>query len=309
MEVTDRVHIVAHGWEVARIVQPLYELKADKVVLILPDRVGYIADFEREMIADLEATERLAVETREANLYDLDSALQTFTQAVKDHEEDDVYINVTTGSSIAAIAGMMAAQNSDATPFFVLQETHEDNVSEDDHVGDVVTTGVQPPEEPIYPASDEISELPVFELQGPSSEQLVILGFLYGKDGVTKKELIQYAEDEQLPFIADTEAKSDEGRYRLLESHVIDPLTEGGYVRVEKVGRQKHVHLEERGVDALAAFPLEPEILENIEADEPGRYTHSLELISAPVDFADTGSFLQNRGREHMPFTRGDEES
>ena len=31
MEVTDRVHVVAHGWEVARVVDPLFELKADKV--------------------------------------------------------------------------------------------------------------------------------------------------------------------------------------------------------------------------------------------------------------------------------------
>jgi len=246
MEVTDRVHIVAAGWEVARIVDPIYDLKADKVVLILPDNDEAIAEFEREMIADLESKDRLELETRRADLVDLDSAVGTFTQAVKDHEDDDVYINVSTGSQIAAIAGMMAAQTSEATPFYVQHTLAELDADE-----------VRTPEQPVFPAAGEISELPVFELEGPSREQLRILGYLYGEDGVRKKELINYAEDEQLPFIANTEAESDEGRYRLLESHIINPLLDSGYISVEKAGRRKEVHLEQQGIDALAAFPLD----------------------------------------------------
>jgi len=257
MEVTDRVHVVSHGWEVARIVDPIYELKADKVVLILPENEAFMTDFEYEMIDDLESTDRLELETRAGNLYDLNSALQVFTQAVKDHEDDDVYINVSTGSQIAAIAGMMAAQTSEATPFYVRPKLTEAEGEE-----------IQAPEEPWTTTAGEISELPVFELRGPSPEQLRILGYLYGKDGVTKKDLINYAEAEQLPFIANTEAESDEGRYRLLESHIVDPLTEKEYVSVEKAGRKKEVHLEERGANALAAFPLDSKTLETLKESE-----------------------------------------
>jgi len=256
MEVTDRVHVVAHGWEVARVVEPLFDLKADKVVLILPANEGFIADFEHDMLDELEATKRLGIETRKASLYDLDSALQVFTQAVKDHEDDDVYINVSTGSNVAAIAGMMAAQTSDATPFYVEPWVTEDE-GED----------VQTPDEPLIKQATEITELPVFELRGPSPEQLQVLGFLYGNEGATKKELIQYAESEELPFIANTEAETDEGRYRLLESHIIDPLTDGEYISVTKEGRKKVVHIKERGIDALAAFPLESETLETLQDD------------------------------------------
>jgi len=248
MEVTDRVHIVAQGWEVARVVEPIYDLKADKVVMlfgegVLPDDVP---EFEREMLDDLEATERIELEIREADLLDLDSAVQAFSQAVKDHEGDDVYINVAPGSQVASIAGMMAAQTSDATPFYVRSSTADLNADD-----------VRTPDEPVFPDSGEITELPVFRLRGPSSEQLRVLAYLYGADGATKKELIEFAESEELPFIANTEANSDEGLYRLLESHIIDPLTDEGYVRVEKAGRKKEVYLERRGVDALAAFPLE----------------------------------------------------
>lgn len=261
MKVTDRVHVLALGWEVARVVEPLYELKADKVVCILPENTAFLTDFEREMLADLEAVERIEVEFREADPFDLDSTLQAFTQAVKDHEGDDVFINVSTGTNVAAIAGMMAAQTSDATPFYV-----EPFTTDEEATADEITT----PEKPLFETTGAISELPVFELRGPSPEQLQILGFLYGKDGVTKKELIRYAEDEALPFIADTEAKTDEGRYRLLESHIITPLTENSYVSVKKAGRKKEVHLEPRGIDALSAFPLEPETIEALQsgADE-----------------------------------------
>ena len=252
MEVTDRVHVVAHGWEVARVVDPLFELKADKVVLIGPLDDSWLAEFEKEMIADLEEMDRLEFELRRANLYDFDSAVQVFSQAVKDHEGDDVFVNVSTGSSLAAIAGMMAAQTGDATPFYV-QPGFEDDASV--------------PDDPVVLEAGKATELPVFELEGPSTEQLRVLGYLHGRDSATKKELIQFAEDQELPFIANTEAKSDEGRYRLLESHIIDPLTKGDYISVEKVGRKKEVCIEHRGVDALAAFPLDAETLETVEAD------------------------------------------
>ena len=252
MEVTDRVHVVAHGWEVARVVDPLFELKADKVVLIGPLNDNWLADFEEEMIADLEEMDRLEFELRRANLYDFDSAVQAFSQAVKDHEDDDVFVNVSTGSSLAAIAGMMAAQTSGATPFYVKPGFEDD-------------TSI--PDEPVIPEAGKISELPVFELDGPTTEQLRVLAHLHGKESATKKELIQFAEREELPFIANTEAKSDEGRYRLLETHIIDPLTEDDYVSVEKVGRKKEVRIEQRGVDALAAFPLDAETLETVDED------------------------------------------
>jgi len=260
MEVTDRVHIVAHGWEVARIVDPIFDLKADKVVLIVPENEAFLAAFEEEMIEDLESMDRLDVELRSAHLYDLDSALQVFTQAVKDHEGDDVFINVSTGSSVAAIAGMMAAQTADATPFYVKPGFEAD-------------TSV--PEEPVIQEAGEITELPVFDLEGPSQEQLRVLGYLTGNGDVTKKELIEFAQAEALPFIANTEAKSDEGLYRLLESHIINPLSEGEYISVEKVGRQKQVTLEQRGADALAAFPLDAATVAQVEAQQEQAYANT----------------------------------
>ena len=256
MKVRNRVHVVAQGWEVARVVEPIYRLKADRVVFIRRREESALTEFEQAMLNDIEASDRIDLEIRTANLYDLGSALQAFTQAVQDHAEEDVYINVSTGTQIAAIAGMMAAQAGEATPFYVEPTTA-------DHCADAVDI----PSEPLVPSSGAISELPVFKLVGPTPEQLQILAYLAGHEGATKKDLIRYAEAEHLPFIAHTESKSDEGRYRMLESHIIDPLTKDGYVRVEKAGRKKHVFIEQRGIDALAAFPLASAVLETVQAE------------------------------------------
>jgi len=290
MEVTDRVHIVAQGWEVDRVVDPIYELKADKVVFVQGSDADPLTAFEREMLEDIDDTDRLELEIRPADLTDLDSVLQAFTQAVKDHEDDDVYINISTGPNVAGIAGMMAAQSSDATPFYV-ELTPAETGSDD----------IPVPEEPIFPAAGDIEELPVFELEGPSPDQLEILGYLYGRAGARKKELITFAEDRELSFIANTEAESDEGRYRLLETHVIDPLTDGGYVTVEKAGRKKVVHIEQRGVDALAANPLDADTLEALSDGKLGSDSESRD-VSTP--------FSQRRpGANPTPFSERNPEA
>jgi len=51
---------------------------------------------------------------------------------------------------------------------------------------------------------------------------------------VQQKELIQHARDEGLKFITDTSSKTEEGLYRLLETHIIKPLREQSYIHVEK---------------------------------------------------------------------------
>jgi len=72
---------------------------------------------------------------------------------------------------------------------------------------------------------------------------------------VQQKELIQHARDEGLKFITDTSSKTEEGLYRLLETHIIKPLREQSYIHVEKDGRKKRVYLDDHGRDALRIFP------------------------------------------------------
>jgi len=58
-----------------------------------------------------------------------------------------------------------------------------------------------------------------------------------------------------LKFITDTSSKTEEGLYRLLETHIIKPLREQSYIHVEKDGRKKRVYLDDHGRDALRYSP------------------------------------------------------
>jgi tRNA(Ile)-lysidine synthase TilS/MesJ len=71
---------------------------------------------------------------------------------------------------------------------------------------------------------------------------------------VKKKDIIEYAEEQGLAFVADNNPANDKAKFALLNANVIDPLLEDGYVEIEDVGRRKQVTLTETGADALRAF-------------------------------------------------------
>lgn len=245
MDITDRVQIVPFGYERERVLEPIYRYKADTVVLLgQHSHSDHEAPFQRDVVAELRENDRIEVQERECDLFDLDSTLEAIVEAVRDHENDDVWVNVSTGSKITAIAAMIACQNTSVTPFYVKPEYRNTE-------GDL-----EPPDEPRVTELGEVIEIPVFPLNGPTSEQLQVLAYLQECETATKKNLIQFAQTQELPFIVESDTSSDEGRYRLLERHIINLLSEEGYISVEKVGRTKHVSLEERGIDALRTFPI-----------------------------------------------------
>jgi len=244
MDVTKRVQVAPLGYEYERVLEPIYKYRADEVILLrqLADQ-DYEAEFQRDLVETLRENDRIDLETYECDLFDLDSALEAFVTAIESRPDDDVLVNVATGSKITAIAGMMACQTTAATPFYVTPRFQtEDGTPE-------------PPQEPLVDAVGEIFDLPVFDVEKPSADQLAILAHLRDNGGATKKELITYAREHELAFIANSESKSQEGLYRLLETNVIGPLTEQDYVRVEKDGRTKRVYLDTRGQEALRVFP------------------------------------------------------
>ena len=244
MDITNRVQIVPLGYEKVRVLGPVYEYKADRVVILHQDpEKDYEAEFQKEIVEELRDNDRIDLEIRYCDIFNHNSALETIAQVIRDYEDEEVYVNVSTGSKITAIAAMMACQSMGATPFYVEPQLRND-------AGDR-----EPPKEPIVTDISDVYELPVFELQGPSREQIEILAYLRDEGGASKKDLIRFAESREFPFISESKSTGDEGLYRLLDSHVVEPLSDGSYIKIESIGRTKHVHLDERGRDVLRAFP------------------------------------------------------
>lgn len=247
--VRDRVQVVPLGFEYARLKHPIIEWKADVVVAI------EYAESEREvpylvtLLEELDANERIDLDRRSCDLFDLYDALGTITEAIADYETDDVYVNLSAGSKITAIAGMIACMASGASPIYARPDYGPD--------------GAKIPDAPLHDEVADVFELPTYPIERPSDTQLAFLARIeegmHGEGrgryrGVAKNELIEFAIAREYDFVARSETSSRKGYYRLLDRHVIDPLADQGYVEIEQVGRRKFVSLTPEGENVHRAF-------------------------------------------------------
>lgn len=234
MAVSRRVHVAPVGYENDRIVLPAERLDADRVVLLesaaddeypYPDRV-------RERLDD----RGIDHATLECDIFDLYDSIGTIAAAITANADDEVYVNLASGSKVTAIGGMIACMATGATPYYARAERYGDEA-------DGVSEGVA-----------ELSQLPTYPIDRPSREQVAVLDYLEEHGPTSKKRLIDFGRTASLPFVADHDASNTKAEYRLLDSHVLEPLAADGYVELESVGRRKRVHLTDRGANTLRAF-------------------------------------------------------
>lgn len=249
--VTERVQVVPLGFEYERLKHPIVEWKADKVVTIAYRDGDAEVPYLDELLAELEGNERIELERRECDIFDLYDTLGTVAAAIADHEGNDVYVNLSGGSKITAIAGMIACMATGATPIYAKP--------------DYGPEAEEVPPEPLHDAVDRVFSLPTYPIERPSATHVAFLRFVREREradpdasgryrGASKKELIEFALEEEFQFVAESSAETEKGLYRLLDRHVVDPLESKGYVETEKVGRRKYLSLTEAGENALRAY-------------------------------------------------------
>ncbi|MXV60828.1 hypothetical protein GS429_01825 [Natronorubrum sp. JWXQ-INN-674] len=260
MDVVKRVHIVPLGYEYDRILEPIRNQRAD-LVYLLEDvgtnedaRTG-TADYHDELRTELESIVP-EFRTRLCDLTDVYAVLGEVTTIAADHADDNVSVNVSGAGTIPAIGATMACMDvsTDARAYYV-----EPSAYGHDGEREPVSTGVTATE-----------QLPTYPIDSPTPDQVAIMGFLADPeswDGYheartappKKKDLIEYARAQGLSFMADRQPPAgrdseDKGAFRVLDTHVLDPLKADGYVTVESVGRRRVVELTDQGANAYRAF-------------------------------------------------------
>jgi len=165
--------------------------------------------------------------------------------------DEDVYINLTTGSKITAIGGMLACMmtmdEADVRPYYVRSTPDGYNLNKE------------------KPMTEEISgekQLPTYPIEGPEGEQIEALAYIYENGQVTKGDLIKHlrtvsgVEQFGLDRIDSTDQDADPqvGEYRRLDNSILDPMSKRGWVLVEKVGTRKEITTTADGNDVLEAF-------------------------------------------------------
>lgn len=247
--VRDRVQVVPLGFEYARLKQPIEDWKADVVVAIEYGNATREIPYLTGLLEELADDDGITLDRRVCDIFELYDALASITEAIADYETDEVFVNLSAGSKITAIAGMIACMASEASPIYARPDYGPDG----EHI----------PEEPLHDDVAEVFELPTYPIDRPSDMHISFLARIQAEttemtqgryQGVPKKELIEFALDREFPFVAQSDTATQKGYYRLLDRHVVRPLTEKGYIMTERVGRQKFVTLTPAGTNALHAF-------------------------------------------------------
>jgi hypothetical protein len=249
MRPSERVHIAPLGFERDRVVEAAKQLKADRLIL-LEWGEGERPPFIEELYEDIESA-GIDREIRSCNIFDLYEVVRVTAREIQQHADDDVFVNIATGSKISAIGGMIACMVTDAVPYYVEPERY----------GEKDAQRVKP----VSHGVKNIKELPAYPIDAPETQLIYVMEYIYRNGPVTKKELIEFGQGngksipagtsaEGLPFITDHEADSDRARYRLLETHVLEPLDEKGFIQSKEVGRRTDVDLTEEGENTLSAF-------------------------------------------------------
>lgn len=240
ISVPDRVHIVPLGYERDRILEPLDGLKADEVILLSHEQEEE-PPYLRQVREELRRHSRISLEEWECDIFDMYETIGIIAELADVHRDDDVYVNLATGSKVTAIGGMIACMLTEATPYYVRAESYGGE-------------GDSPPDEPVSSGVAGIDSLPSYHIEAPPAEQIEILRYISEHGPVRKGELIDYGEEAALPFLADHSAANRNAEYRLLDNHIITPLRDRGDVTTEEVGRRTEVRITEDGQNTLRAF-------------------------------------------------------
>lgn len=240
LTVPDRVHVVPLGHEFERVIVPARRIGADRVYLVTheaddPDeQPSYYEDIYDELTeAGIDIDD-----SHSCDIFDLYDTLGTIAALVDRNREHEMYVNLASGTKVTAIAGMIACMvTGDAEPIYV-------HASEHGHGTD----------RPVAENVTGISRLPRYPIQAPSNNSLELLAFIAEEGPVTKQACIEFAITAGLDPLAEHDADDTRGLYRLLDSHLLNPLREDGYVETHKQGRTKLVEATEEGRNTLEGF-------------------------------------------------------
>ncbi len=239
-----RVHIAAIGFEVDRIVKPAIDWKADRVWLLVHSRPGEDEGIPfREKIETALKNARIEYKHIDADRTDLFDTLRALSSIIMLEKNNLIYVNVSVGSKIQAIASMMACmmfKDSVAMikPYYVVPEKYS-----------------TPPKEQETQGVKKIIDLPEYKIETPADNLIRCMETIDEYDGkITKKELKDRAlKDGLIHLVKKSGGKepSAQAPFMSLNKNFIEPLLKWKFIQVKKDGSRHLVYLTKEGSDAL----------------------------------------------------------
>lgn len=238
-----RVEVVPVGFYVDRVVEPILSHRADRVYLLRTrdDGQDRAAPFrERALRALLRVKPDLEIRIVRTDLFSMDSAVESFSAIISQERQqgNTVWVNLSTGSKLEAVAAAIACMAHGGTPYYVRMKSY-DRPS---------------PSKPLASGVQSIDVVPTFGLAPPSPLGLAVLTLLgENEGGLAKKSLISGLIDLGLvPPVASS--GTVQARYGRLQA-VLDEL-QAAPPMVVTDGKRKsaRVRLTDRGRLALRIY-------------------------------------------------------
>lgn len=239
-----RIHIAPIGYNYKRVTEPLIKKDADKVYLlrhITENQRGH-DNFYKAIKKDLKTTKITIDDTVMVDIFDLYDCLEKIREIIRKENGNHIFINVSSGSKITAMAGMMACMIWGATPYYARLKYKE-------------KTQQVPKEEKL----EKTEELPAYKIKKPDKSSMKILKILAEKNGSrTKSGLIK-------DLVTDGTIPKKLGGDETVGSHkhsrlrpILKSLIEQKFVETVALGGPKsEVRITAQGEKALRIFGLE----------------------------------------------------
>jgi len=239
-----RVHISPVGYEFRRVTEPLIRMQADKVYLVTLEIGDAATKFYTQIKKELsQRYKHIKVEEVTLDIWNLYDCIEKFREIILSEKGNHVYVNVSSGTKITAIAGMLSSMLWGATPYYA--PVH------------------YPPSEKIDMPTEQVLDpdiLPTYEIRKPSKDEMSVLSLLKEAGGkMRKSKLIAKLEDEKIIRIRDENVRelTDAAKHSQLRA-MLDPMEKDwNFIEVESSGSRSEVILTEQGDTALKIFGVE----------------------------------------------------
>lgn len=248
-----KVHITSVGFEIGRVVQPIREIGADKVVVIRNVREQGVY---REMIDEVERQLRKflpkdAIEEVGVNIFDMADLVAAIGQVIRREQAqgNTTFLNVSVGTRLFAAAGQLAAMMFGAVAFYAEVEGYRtDPNAFRDAKG-----------RPLGISKDlkRIIELPGFRLEPPEPRVLVVLDLLRQRGGGANQKVLILALEKTSVM---KDVREDGGNtvskraYAEFRRRFLEPLLDRGWIEKHGARRNAELHMTPRGAEVLRMF-------------------------------------------------------
>lgn len=271
MQTPLRVHICVVGFEIDRISKAAILQKADKVYLITKKEndQGRWAVKANEKILKNDKVETQIIEIR--SISELQCLLGEIKKIINKEKENIIYINISSGSSMAAIAGtissMMFSNGIKIIPYYVKPKEYVKDLKPKErkkikmrYNGEPRSIGIQ---------DNGIEQILTFPLELPSKELIHVLMHINSYGGeIPKSKLIEFSKKEKLLIqlrknqaniiskMQDIDIKSSQDKakqekprdYAWINQNIVNKLKDQWHViDVEKRGKISYIKINERG--------------------------------------------------------------